>query len=42
MKEVKTLKDLKYAFKSIPEDKKDEWAVSFWNLYSHNHKILVR
>ena len=39
--EIKTLEDLKDAFIMIPKEKKDQWAVSFWNLYSHNHKIFA-
>ena len=42
MKEIITLEDLEKAFNSIEEDQKDAWADSFWNLYSHGHKILYK
>lgn len=42
MKELKTLEDLEKAFNSIAENQKDKWADSFWNLYSHNYKIMIK
>lgn len=42
MKELKTLEDLEKAFNSIAENQKDKWADSFWSLFSHNHKIMIK